>query len=310
MAQFNSASHIQARTNPAAVRLGRISYLNVLPVYYGIDNGLQHPGVQLTSSAPSVLNGLMAAGKLDIGPVSSAAYARNSRDWLILPDLSISCFGPVMSVRLASRYPLKDLHDRPVALTQDSAAATALVQWIFSHHEIRPIFSTRSIHQPDDLPRNTAAALVIGNVALSPSWDNRFDYVWDLGEMWRDITGLPFVFALWAVGREFAAKHPERVRSVMELLYHSRIEGMRHIEEIAQTASKQLGLPIDAARLYYECLHYDLGGNEMKGLEAFFNGLSRKGLVPEPAEIRFFAPHHGIESACTVKPPLKCNSSR
>ena len=289
--QLTKASTIRTAPDPERIRLGRISYLNVAPVYHGIDNGLTCPGLKLVSSPPSVLNRLMMENRLDISPVSSAAYARNSGDWLILPDLSISCFGRVMSVRLASRYPLPDLNGRPVILTQDSEAAAALIQLIFSYHDIRPIFSTRDFKQPDDLPENAAAALIIGNAALSRQWDETFDHVWDLGEMWKAITGLPFVFALWAVRREFAQKFPDRVQSAMALLYRSRAEGMRHIDDIIGIASGQLDLPLATARFYYKCLHYDLGSNEMKGLEAFFNGLFRKGLLANPAGIHFFEPH-------------------
>src|SRR5574340_983944 len=83
---------------PSAVNIGRIQYINVNPVYYEFENRPLPHGMRLISKPPATLNQMLRGGELDISSVSAAAFARNADDWLMLPDLSIACFGKVMSV--------------------------------------------------------------------------------------------------------------------------------------------------------------------------------------------------------------------
>ena len=90
------------------VRLGRISFINVDPIYYGIEHEISSDEVRIESAPPVELNRMMAAGLLDISSVSSAAYGACHKEWLLLPGLSIACTGNVMSVLLVSRMPLSE----------------------------------------------------------------------------------------------------------------------------------------------------------------------------------------------------------
>lgn len=269
------------------VRLGRISFYNVMPVYYGIDNN-PPTDIEIITDVPSALNQLMAENRLDISPVSTAAYAKNFHDWLILPDLSISCFGPVMSVRLACRLPINELSGKRILLTRDSGAAAALVKWILFEKGISAIFHSAAIDSPEDVADDADAALVIGNAALSSAWDASFSHVYDLGEEWKKIKNLPFVFAIWAVRREFAAAHRAEVTEAVNLLHGSRIAGINQIRKIAKLAAHKTGITEQSARLYFSRLIYTLGKHEIAGLSAFFSGLAEKRLIPGLPEIRFF----------------------
>ena len=93
----------------AKLVMGKITYINASPVYYGIDHGMQPDWLTLVPDVPAALNRQIATGKVDISPISAAFYALNHKDLLLLPDLSISCDGKVLSVICASRYPLEDL---------------------------------------------------------------------------------------------------------------------------------------------------------------------------------------------------------
>lgn len=276
-----------------SVRVGRINYMNVAPVYYGLDNGQGPAWMDITAAPPADLNALLADGGLDISPVSSAAYARRQEDWLLLPDLSISCHGPVMSVVLVSQYPLVELTGRTVMLTRESATAAALSRYLFATSDIHPRIVTGQVRRPTDLGPGVDAALVIGDAALWTGWAGHFEHVWELGELWRLRTGLPFVFALWAVRESYARRHPERVSAVHAALLRSRETGYRHLERIIPVASERLGISPDRAREYYQRLQYGLSDAHIAGVERFFTGLYEMNLIPRPVRPRFFQPDAG-----------------
>lgn len=270
------------------VRVGRISYMNVAPVYYGLNNGHKPVWMDMVSAPPATLNAMLAAGELDVSPVSSAAYARHQDEWLLLPDFSISCFGEVMSVLLVSRRPFEDLSGRRVILTRESSTAAALTRYLFLSKGIVPRFETGMIQCARDLNADADAALVIGDAALREPWRDCFEYVRDLGEMWRERTGLAFVFALWAVRKSYAEARPDRVRAVLERFRCSRWEGRRNLRRILPEASASLGIGPETCRRYYERLHYALDSLQIQGLERFFDGLHREGILSRPVALSFF----------------------
>src|SRR5256885_1081547 len=94
------------------MRLGRIGYINCYPVYGAIDRGVVPLPADLVTGTPSELNDLLAAAELDVSVVSAVEYARNARDYVLLPDLAISCDGPGRRVALFSRRPVGQLDDR------------------------------------------------------------------------------------------------------------------------------------------------------------------------------------------------------
>jgi chorismate dehydratase len=273
------------------VTVGRISYMNVAPVYYGLDNGLCPDWMEVVSGPPSFLNRSLADGALDISPVSSAAYARHPRDWVLLPGLSISCFGAVMSVLLVSRYPLDCLDGRTVLLTDESATAAALLRLLFAGKGIRPRFRTGKVRRPQAFNGDGDAALVIGDAALREDWRGHFPHVLDLGQLWWDLTGRPFVFAVWAARREFAESCPDRVAAVSAAFRQSKAAGLAGIDGIIPAAAHRLRLDHDACRRYYRRLHYDLTPPEIEGLGVFFGGLHRHHLIGRPVSPLFF--HEG-----------------
>ncbi|MCP4109241.1 MAG: menaquinone biosynthesis protein [Desulfobacteraceae bacterium] len=271
-----------------AVNIGRISYMNVAPIYYGLDNGMKPSWINMVSAPPSTLNRMLAHGELDISPVSSAAFARNQDEWLLLPGLSIACFGEVMSVILVSKYPFEQLADKKVILTEESATAVELLKLLFVLQGVVPHFETGKIRNADDFSEDAAAALVIGDAALKEKWGSHFDYVWDLGKMWWELTGLPFVFALWAVRKSFADEKPELVSSIIDLFHISRDAGCMNINKIIPRASEKLELRTDICRKYYDKLHFDLDLPEIKGAEAFFEGLFNQRIIQKKAQLSFF----------------------
>ncbi len=255
------------------VNLGRISYMNVAPVYYGIDNGLKPDWLNIVSAPPSILNNMMEKEELDISPVSSVAYAKHQNEWLLLPDLSIACHGRVMSVILVSKKPFENLTNNKVIITDKSAAAAELVKLLFITKKVKPVLETMPIQCPDEVKKHADAALIIGDKALKEKWHVHFDHIYDLGQMWLELTGLPFVFALWAVRKSFADKRPDTVSSIIKIFGLSKEEGKKNLETIAAKASEILGIDIDICRKYYELLNYNLDSLQLTGLRTFFEKL-------------------------------------
>jgi chorismate dehydratase len=262
--------------------------MNVAPVYYGLDNGGRPPFMELVCAPPARLNAMLAGGEIAISPVSSAAYARHPQEWVLLPDLSISCVGEVMSVLLVSRYRFAELCRKPVLLTEESATAAALTRLLFSLQGVAPVFETGRVRRISHIGPEIAAALVIGDAALREHWSRYFPHVWDLGEMWWELTELPFVFALWAVRRDFAQSAPALIAQVSRYFAVSKQQGYQHLNAIAFKAARKLGLSLETGIRYYQKLYHDLDGLKLKGLTTFFDKLHTQGLIPEPVRPEFF----------------------
>lgn len=287
---YNNEMQHQFKNNIAIppVNLGRISYMNVAPVYYGLDNGLKPDWLNIVSAPPSILNNMMVKNELDISPVSSVAYAKNQDEWLLVPDLSIACFGRVMSVILVSKKTFEKLTNNKVIITDKSAAAADLLKLLFSIKRVKPVLEIMPIQCPDEIKKSGDAALIIGDKALKEKWELYFDHVFDLGQMWLELTDLPFVFALWAVRKSFADKKPEVVSSIIKLFDISKAQGKKNLEDIAKKVSEILGIDIDICKKYYELLNYNLDPLQLKGLTSFFEKLHRKKILPQKVQLRFF----------------------
>ena len=270
------------------VKIGRISYINVAPIYYGLDMGLKPAWLKMVTAPPSVLNNMLANGDIDISPVSSVAYARHQKDWLLLPDLSIACSGDVMSVILVSRHPFDKLNNKKVILIDESATTVELLKLLFIIKKIKPIFGTGAIQHPCDIPKNADAALIIGDAALKEKWNDHYDYIYDMGNMWMELTGLPFVFAVWAVQKSFARKRPDPLSAIIDLFHISKKEGNQHLGQIVESASSKLGISLDMSEKYYDRLCCDLGPMQIKGLESFFSSLYKEKILSEKVTLSFF----------------------
>src|SRR5262245_33729796 len=228
------------------MRIGRIGYINCAPVYGAIDRGvvaLPHGG-ELVTGTPAELNDLLVAGELDVSVISAIEYARHARDLVLLPELAISCDGPVRSVALFSRRTVGQLDGRTVLLSASSRTSVALVELLCRDvWHIKPRFAEARAEAQDlealaALPHE--AVLVIGDPALKLTAAGTYAHRYDLGEEWKRWTGKPFVFAVWAARRD---AEPTAVRSAHDALLASRVWGLSHLAELARDASASCGVP-------------------------------------------------------------------
>jgi chorismate dehydratase len=268
------------------MRVGRIPYINCYPVYGGIDRGVVTLDAELVDGIPSSLNRLMARGALDISVISAVEYARDAARYLLLPDLAISCDGPVRSVMLFSRVPAANLSARRVLVTRSSMTSVVLLELLFEHvWEARPSFVPADAEIADlaraEQPEHDAR-LIIGDAALllssgASDLARQYPYAYDLGAVWKQWTGLPFVFAVWVALRTTPVEHSLALHAQ---LIRSRDWGLAHLGELADQASAATGVSREAALEYLSGLDYGLRYEHLAGLTTFFGKLAASGRVP------------------------------
>jgi chorismate dehydratase len=263
--------------------IGRIPYVNCYPVYGAVDRGVVSLDGELVSGVPTALNALMAAGSLDISVVSAVEYARDSARYLLLPDLAISCDGPVRSVMLFSKRPVQELDGRRVLVSRSSMTAVALLELLFDHvWRAEPDFipgdaEIGDIARFDEEPHD--ARLVIGDAALLLDGSaTPYAYRYDLGSEWKTWTGLPFVFAVWVAQRTTPVAEALRVHAG---LIASRDWGLAHLDVLAEQAAQTTGMSLEVCHEYLSGLDYRLSYPHLAGLTDFFRRLVLAGHVPD-----------------------------
>lgn len=272
------------------MRIGRIPYINCYPVYGAIDRGIVALDGTLVDGIPSALNAQMAAGTLDMSVVSAVEYARDSRRYLLLPDLAISCDGPVRSVMLFSRRPASELGGRRVIVSRSSMTSVALVELLFEHvWRAHPEFVPGNSELADVArfaDEEHDARLVIGDAALllnqsRGSADEHavgaYPFVYDLGLEWKAWTGLPFVFAVWVAQRTTPVAASLGAHAA---LIASRDWGLANLPILAEQAHRATGVAPAACAEYFAGLDYGLGYEHLAGLTEFFRRLVAAGRVP------------------------------
>ena len=267
------------------MRVGRIPYINCYPVYGAIDRGVVRLDASLVDGTPSELNGRIARGDLDVSVVSAVEYARDSSRYVLLPDLAVSCDGPVRSVMLFSRHRAEELRGRQVLVSRSSMTSVALLELLFDnvwHCTPRFVPGDAELSDVRWFEREEHdARLVIGDAALllgahTPGAP-RYPYVYDLGEMWKEWTGLPFVFAVWVSLRSTPVKAALAVHAA---LIESRDWGLAHLDELASQASSHTGVAQPKCLEYLTGLDYGLSYPHLAGLTTFFGRLVERGKVP------------------------------
>lgn len=260
----------------AALRLGVVHYLNSWPLAWGLMAGHHDDRFASAYLTPAQIADRMAAGTLDVGLLPSAELQRIP-GLSVVPGLCIAARHEVRSVLLVSTVPPGEA--RRVALDLSSRTSAVLLQILLAERWGSRPEMVSATPDLEAMLEGCDAALLIGDPALSV--DRARYQVLDLAAEWRALTGLPFVFAVWAV----ADRAP--TEGVAEALEQSHRHGNQCLEEIVERASAELGLPADEVREYLtRHLSYRLGDKERSSLAELFRRGHRLGLLPEPRELR------------------------
>ncbi len=262
---------------PARVRIGAVNYLNTKPLIYNLD--ALAPQAELSLAVPSALADQLAADELDVALIPVIEYFRGG-PYTIVPDIAIATRGPVLSVTLFSRVPWPSI--RRVALDEGSRTSSALAQILLrQRYGVRP----EVVPLPLDAEAEAVdadAVLLIGDRAMKACLPG-FRHAFDLGEEWLQWTGLPFVFAVWAV------RPGADLRGVEVALQEAKAQGLANVGAIAWAESRRLGLDAGFCRRYLETLiRFDLGPRELAGLQRYYELASALGLAPAGRALRFY----------------------
>ncbi|MGB8992125.1 MAG: menaquinone biosynthesis protein [Desulfobaccales bacterium] len=271
----------------AKARLGRIAYLNVLPIYFALEHLFSENGFHLVRGTPAELNTSMRRGDVDLGSISALEYGRAWRDYLLLPDLSISSKGAVGSVLLFSRMPFARLDGRPIRVSAASASGAALVKVLLTE-----LFGVAPHYQRGQLAgaplHDYAGVMAIGDEALRLKAAGIMPFELDLGEAWQELTGLPFVFGVWAVRRDFAGAEPSATAALHRLLLRSRDWGLGSLVELSRIAAAPFGMTPGQILAYFRQLNYSLDPEHEEGLATFFHYLYNLGELEEEPRLEYF----------------------
>lgn len=258
------------------LRVGIVNFLNSKPLAWGFLKGHHADLFAPTYHPPAMVARLLGQGALDIGLIPSVEVQRIP-GLKILPDLCVASTHEVKSVILVSRGPLEQV--RRVALDQNSRTSVALLRILLQERGIHPEY----LHErpdPERMLSEADAALLIGDPALKVEREKY--QVIDLAAEWNALTGLPFVFAVWAV--RAGVDLPD-----LPFYFKSSLRyGLSSIDTLSREAAAELGLDSADVRSYLtENLHYFLRQEEMAGLEEFYRRAHAHGLILEPRPLEF-----------------------
>jgi cyclic dehypoxanthinyl futalosine synthase len=273
------------------LKIAAVSFLNARPITYGLERGLGEDRFELSFELPSRCAQLLAAGEVDVGLIPTAAYAESPTPLRTVPGIAIAGLGPVRTVLLVSDLPWTELEE--IALDGASRSSAALLKILCRERGLSPRFREVPHDEVLDAASGRTGALVIGDAGFAAA--ERHAHVIDLGEAWREATGLPFVYAVWA-GRPDVLGADE-----IGILQQSLSEGMIHRAEIARAWAEAGPARPDGPALYEryltENIRYRLGGEELSGVAAFFERGHAAGIFRERARLRLFEQAHASERA-------------
>jgi chorismate dehydratase len=259
------------------VRVGAVNYLNTRPLICDLE--ALAPEAELVLDVPSRLADRLAAGELDVALIPVIEYFR-AGNYTLVPGISIASRGPVLSVTLFSRVPWGAV--RRVALDAGSRTSAALTQVLLHRRygaspEVVPLPMDRQAEDAD-----ADAVLLIGDRAMRACLPG-FAHAYDLGQEWFDWTGLPFVYAAWAV------RPGADLGGVAEALAEAKLRGLARSGQIAHREAPRLGLDAGFCRRYLSTiLHFDLGPSEQAGLSHYYALACELGLAPPGVGLSFY----------------------
>ena len=241
-------------------RIGAVSYLNTVPLVWGMIEGPQQSKVELSFSLPSVCSQQVEDRAIDAGLVPVAEIARQGLE--IVPGVGIACLGAVRSILLISRVPVREI--RTLAADAGSRTSVQLARVILRERYGSEPAIYRETPELETMLDSADAALVIGDPALRIDPQTLNYECLDLGAEWHALTGLPMVFAAWA------GKPGLPVKAMSELTRTSYEFGKARLDEIVDAEYQRRGIKRSlAARYLREYIRFEIGAPEQKGLDAF-----------------------------------------
>lgn len=271
------------------IKVGRINYTNVWPVFYYLPFEELSNQIEIVNQVPSQLNQAMAKGEIDMGPISSFAYADAFPNYVLYPDLSVSARGKVNSILLFHREPLEKIAHGRIALPNTSASSSHLLKIIMQmFYGGQPQYFTMAPHL-DKMMLDHDAALLIGDDAIRASWTCKDYNITDLGEEWYKYTGQWMSFAIWAIRKQIAHSFADEVALLFRLFVESKHQGRLYPEPMIHEAQSKLGGTLQYWEHYFDHLCYDFNEEQQQGLLTYFRYAKDLGLLDKNVTIELWS---------------------
>ncbi|HEY7535895.1 MAG TPA: menaquinone biosynthesis protein [Thermodesulfobacteriota bacterium] len=240
------------------IKLGSVPFLNVKPLVFPLEERLVQHDFEISYTSPSNLSTLLLNEDVDLGLIPVAELVKG-RNYSIVPNISISSYGKVDSVILLSKSDIREL--KTVSVDVRSQSSTALLRIILEvFNKVSPAYIRREAD--DNFLNGVDGGMLIGNTGLKLRYSPPEGYrVFDLGEIWTDETGLPFVYAVYALNEGIKLG-----RNLLALEMAKSI-GLKIVNKIAKMESEKIGLDEEICLRYLtERIRYDLGEKETMGV--------------------------------------------
>lgn len=265
------------------VRIGYAPYANMLPLFHFFEGD---PRYEWVHAVPAELNRLLAEGRLDIAPISAFAYGQRWEEYVLLDDLSVSARGAVGSIFLISKSPLEQLDKATIALTSSSATSVHLLKIILhKFYGLNPNYLTM---KPDlaQMMETADAALLIGDDALASLSCHGQYHFYDLGEIWRELTGHPMVFAVMAAREPVYESRRKEVEEIRRQFLRSKELSSKAVHVLIDHCLTTRGGDGQLWRQYFSRLSHGLDDDLLAGLRLYFAYAAEMNLLPSIPELR------------------------
>jgi len=251
------------------LKIGKIPYANLFPIFYALENECDCSSYEFVEAVPSVVNKMLRDGVIDVSPSSSIEYLRKPSFYQIIDGHSISSEGPIGSIFLFSNKRITELHNSVINVSFQSETSVALLDII-----LRKFYGIQYKFQVSQNPENSGAEafLLIGDDAMK--YGLRFTVhgsrlIYDIGEIWYDMTGLPFIFALWMARKDLEESKADLLRKFINDLNMARDVALKNLTRIAKYPPMRAFMSEDDIVSYWKRIDYNFTDKHKRGLDLF-----------------------------------------
>ncbi len=261
------------------LRIGKISYANVWPIFYILKKEADCSSYEFIEGVPSALNKMLREGSIDISWSSSIEYLKNPGLYDIIENHSIDSNGPVGSVLLFSKKPIKELGGETILMTSQSETSIALLQIICRKFCGLSCTYMQTSEPFEQAIESHTAYLLIGDDALFQASRRPDLHIYDLGQLWKEHTNLPFTYALWLVRKKSQKERGRLIRTFKQDLDKAKERALTDLRGIAEVSPFSGILSVDGLVSYWKNISYDFSEEHREGFELFRRYAEELGLL-------------------------------
>lgn len=279
----------RARAMSKNLKIGEIPYLNLFPIFTALRYYFDIPEIEFVRGHPSELNMMLREKKVDISPSSSIEYGRHFQRYILIPDMSVSSREKIKSVLLFSPFKIEESSSFTAYATSNSDTSITLLKIVLLEF-LKKDFRVITVDSPREVATHAHEPyLLIGDEAIRESLDNSAGkeiYQYDLGAIWKEHTGLPFVFALWIVNEDSYRDKKWHVKKISRKLLDAKRISLQMIRYRNESILGKEDYPFSFLNEYWNNLSYDLE-LELEGLKRFFELSHHIGEIDHIPEMKF-----------------------